>query len=301
MKLKQSRVERRESMAKSGLRLSTLDLRPTSAFTMVEIAISLAVIGIALVGILGVLPLGMKVQRDNREQTVLNQDATEFIEAIRNGARGGVDLTNYVFAITNYWRKYTAGVAAPPTQPNGYDYANTPYVAGGYYTSVGHNLTNDAAIIGLLSTPEFTDANGDPIYLSTDTNGVWQFPAGDVYSNHVIAYVRSLSGPAVEKPPQDNLLLRGSSFSYKLFVVNASLPNVTNLASSGTIYDPNLMANLHELRLTFLWPLQPNNAVGPNLPITFRTSIAGRLARDTNLVLCFYQSQYFDTNNILGP
>ena len=72
------------------------------AFTMVEIAISLAIIGIALVAIIGVLPLGMNVQRDNREATVINQDATVFIEAIRNGARGLDDLTNYVYAITNY-------------------------------------------------------------------------------------------------------------------------------------------------------------------------------------------------------
>ena len=70
---------------------------------MVEIAICLAIIGMALVAIIGVLPLGMNVQRDNREETVINQDATVFLEAIRNGARGLNDLTNYVYAITNYW------------------------------------------------------------------------------------------------------------------------------------------------------------------------------------------------------
>src|SRR5262249_10809748 len=36
------------------------------AFTMIEIAISLAVIGFALAAIVGVLPLGMKVQKQNR-------------------------------------------------------------------------------------------------------------------------------------------------------------------------------------------------------------------------------------------
>ena len=49
---------------------------------MVEVAISLAIIGIALLGIIGVLPLGMNAQRDNREDTVINQDATVFTEAI---------------------------------------------------------------------------------------------------------------------------------------------------------------------------------------------------------------------------
>jgi hypothetical protein len=38
------------------------------------------------------------MQRDNREQTVINQDATIFMEAIRSGARGLDDLTNYVYA-----------------------------------------------------------------------------------------------------------------------------------------------------------------------------------------------------------
>ena len=60
---------------------------------MIEIAISLAIIGIALVAIIGVLPLGVNVQKDNREETIINQDATVLVEAIRNGARGADDLT----------------------------------------------------------------------------------------------------------------------------------------------------------------------------------------------------------------
>ena len=70
--------------------------RPTSAFTMVEIAISLAIIGFALVAIIAALPLGMQIQRDNRETTVINQDASVWLNAIRGGARGLDDLTNYV-------------------------------------------------------------------------------------------------------------------------------------------------------------------------------------------------------------
>src|ERR1035437_10712574 len=53
-----------------------------SGFTMVEIAISLAVIGIALGAIIRVLPICMITQRDNRQETIINQDATVFIEAI---------------------------------------------------------------------------------------------------------------------------------------------------------------------------------------------------------------------------
>src|SRR5437660_5518368 len=76
--------------------------RAQSAFTMIEIAISLAVIAFALVAIIGILPTGMQVQKDNRQETIVNLDATIFLNAIRNGALGVDDLTNYVYAITNY-------------------------------------------------------------------------------------------------------------------------------------------------------------------------------------------------------
>jgi type II secretory pathway pseudopilin PulG len=80
---------------------------------MIEIAISLAVIGFALVAIIGVLPLGMEVQKENREETIINQDATMFMEAIRNGAQGMDDLTNYVYAITNFVTDTTPPGAMP--------------------------------------------------------------------------------------------------------------------------------------------------------------------------------------------
>ena len=89
-------------LAPCTLRTPRSALRTSQAFTMIEIAISLAVIGFALVAILGVLPLGMNVQKENREETIINQDATVFMNAIRNGAQGMDDLTNYVLAITNY-------------------------------------------------------------------------------------------------------------------------------------------------------------------------------------------------------
>src|ERR1017187_8341595 len=100
--------------------------RSPRAFTMVEIAISLAIIGFAMVAIIGVLPIGMTVQKDNREETVINQDATVFMNAIRNGARGLDDLTNYVTAITNDVWRYDAA-AKPPLleRRNWYTYANS--------------------------------------------------------------------------------------------------------------------------------------------------------------------------------
>src|SRR6266404_3786480 len=80
------------------------------AFTMVEIAISLAVIGFALVAIIGILPSGMQVQKENRHETIIVQDESMFMDAIRGGAQGLDDLTNYVDAITNW---------ATPFKPSG--------------------------------------------------------------------------------------------------------------------------------------------------------------------------------------
>src|SRR6266498_5438926 len=77
--------------------------REERAFTMIEIAIALGVIGFALVAIIGILPAGLEVQRDNRSETIINQDGTFWLEAIRNGARGMDELPRYVdrIEITN--------------------------------------------------------------------------------------------------------------------------------------------------------------------------------------------------------
>jgi type II secretory pathway pseudopilin PulG len=257
---------------------------------MVEIAICLAIIGIALVAIIGVLPIGINVQRDNREETLIDQDATVLLENIRNGARGLDDLTNYVYAITNTWTAYTAAgmVSGTPVNVNGYTAAGA-FIGPGYSSKVGLPLTNGVNIIGLLSTPEYTDNNGMPI--ATLINGG--------YSNYVFAYVHSLSGPAVEKPPQDNAILVGDSFGYKLICGNVPVAVDTNAFVSTNIfaqlYASNLTANLRELRLTFLWPLLPNGSPG-NGRQTFRTTVAGQLV-PTNVVanntLYFFQPHFF--------
>ncbi|MGH7976837.1 MAG: type II secretion system protein [Limisphaerales bacterium] len=264
-----------------------------SGFTMVEIAISLAVIGIALVAIIGVLPMGMNVQKDNREETIINQDATVFMAAIRNynaGATNEVDLTNYVYAITNFQTTYKNGVAGT---------TNTY----GYTLNTSFALANNARIIGLLSTPEYTVPNvsGNPAY-GNPVYGI-DFADGNYNSNHIVAYVRSISGSAVEKPPQDNPILQQNSFSYKILFDNMPVAvdtNVFNLSPDQTnyIYAQQLTANLHELRLTFLWPLLPNGDTGAGRQ-SFRTMVSGQIMQtnDPSVTpsqpLYYFQSQSF--------
>ena len=58
----------------------------TCGFTMVEVAISIAIVAFALVAIIGVMPTGLNVQKENREDTLVNADASFLLEAIRGGA-----------------------------------------------------------------------------------------------------------------------------------------------------------------------------------------------------------------------
>jgi type II secretory pathway pseudopilin PulG len=71
-----------------------------AGFTMAEIAIALGVIAFALIAIIGILPSGLQVQRDNREETIINQDARLLVEAIRTGGRDAAsDLGAYVVSV----------------------------------------------------------------------------------------------------------------------------------------------------------------------------------------------------------
>jgi len=71
-----------------------------AAFTMVEVAIALGVIAFALIAIIGILPAGLQTSRDNREETIINQDARLLIEAIKGGGRdGSSDLGAFVVSV----------------------------------------------------------------------------------------------------------------------------------------------------------------------------------------------------------
>jgi hypothetical protein len=135
--------------------------------------------------------------------------------------------------------------------------------------------------------PQLTDLNFNA------TNNL--FNGG--YSNHIIAYVRSVSGSAGEKPPQDNQIIQQDAFAYRLLCVNAAVPvdtNVFNLNNAQQAYSRQLAGSLHELRLTFFWPIQPNGKVGTGRQ-SYRTLVAGQMV--TNIVqgnyLYFYQPQSF--------
>ncbi len=279
-------------------------LRSQSGFTMVEIALCLAIIGFALVAIIGVLPTGMNVQKNNREETIINQDAAVWMDAIRNGARGYDDLTNYVLAITNYVWSYTLDkdhVPQPDTtsdragpadkSPETIVFARTFWMRNGLLLANDPMflLTNGLHIVGALSRPriEWTTTN-------------------HFFSNYIVANVRAMSGSAVEKFPQDNPAILDSAFGYRMIAeIESYVPFDTNLIHStmsevnDNAFDPAgitntqpqaywdnvrdnrrvlgaLYKNSHDLRLTFRWPLLPSGAPGNGLQ-TFRAFVGGQL------------------------
>jgi type II secretory pathway pseudopilin PulG len=198
--------------------------RAQGAFTMIEIAFSLAIVAFALVAIMGVLPTGMTVQRDNREDTLINNDAIFWTEALRSGSRGIDDLTNYVEEIVvsnqvNFLRVTNAW--GPGTQ-----------------------IFTGEQIVGLLSTPKYTNSGGK------------------VYTTTVFARVRAINGPAIDKtsPKTRDFAFRyrmeSEVTSVQAAPLSADKNNPYGFSLEGSeVYERTISTNLQNLRLTFRWPL----------------------------------------------
>lgn len=175
---------------------------------MVEIALSLGIIAFALIAIIGVLPTGLKVQKENREETIINQDGLFLLEAIRGGAKGIDDLTNFFESITISSTRGAITFTNALNAPN--------------------RLTNGMHIIGLLSTPKFE----------------WQ-PNGRLQTNLVEAHVRAMSGIAGDRSRiNDEMAFR---YALRVEVVpfttapgTVPLPYSTNLFHN--LYDVRLLA-----------------------------------------------------------
>jgi len=260
----QRRVPRRHAVVPGRPGLATISRPGQSAFTLVEIALSLAIIGFALVAIIGVLPTGLNVQRDNREETIIVHDANYFMDAIRNGARGLDSLTNSVISITNYWTTYDANNSPWTLKgvPDSDGYTRTSFRVTSSPSPSDFRLTDGYRIIGLLGRPRFEDLGGNI-----------------VRSNYVVAYLHALSGAASEKFPVDNPIVLDLAFNYRMIVELQPVPYAEPLTAFAT----NLAPNLRELRLIFRWPLFANGTTGNGRQV-FRTMAGGRLVQTNELV-----------------
>jgi type II secretory pathway pseudopilin PulG len=241
-------------------------LRRAAGFTMVEIALSLAIIGFALVAIIGILPAGLSVQKDNREQTMINYDASLIMDLLRNGTRGPDTLTNYVIAITNVsWLCDTRGniIGGPVT--NWYR-TNQTFLNG---TLLPYSvLTRGSNIVGLLGPPRYIATNGNTAF----------------WSNNVTADFRAFSGPATDLGQSQSA--RDFAFTYRAAVeilpmanfayaisntdwVNFTAPSpglatIPDFSGHGTERHnaETLQQNLTQIRLRFNWPILPGGRTG---------------------------------------
>jgi hypothetical protein len=245
---------------------------------MVEIALCLAIIGFALVAIIGVLPSGLSVQKDNREQTIINLDAAFLMDALRSGTEGQDDLTNYVHSITIWSTLYAeTGGRAASTVSNTYGIGSTI------------PLTSGAQIVGLLSTPKYVATNGGLLTLGVG-----------YYSNTVIATMRAINSPAIDQGPN------GTNFAFYYQVQVEVLPSAEyayawaspfalkrNVTAPGYVTAPSqspadvqtaatLQNNLNEIRLSYRWPILPGggNRLGGGRQV-FRSSVAGAMMTNT--------------------
>lgn len=245
-------------------------LRFCAGFTLVEVALSLAIIAFALVAIIGVLPAGVKVQKENREETIINQDGLYLLAAIRTGTKGVDDLTNYVDSITvRYGRNSIA-------------FTNT-------VLPVPNRLTNGQHIIGLLSTPKFE-----------------RLADGSFRTNAVEAHLRAITGVAGEKGRLNDQL----AFRYLLRTEIVPFLNrplaLSGARPSELALTTNLLNNLYDVRLLIRWPLFQKGATWETgrSRKSFRTLISGELKSflppRSRYPLYWFEPYSFATNALIA-
>jgi hypothetical protein len=237
---------------------------PAAAFTMLEIAIALAVIAFALVAIIGVLPTGLNVQKDNREDTISNFEGPYVMELIRHGARGDDLLMGKHVEFINVIVSDNADATLPHRK-----------------IEEGRPGRSDLAI-GLLSLPKYSRYKGGYVV---------RVEAGMVAMSGMAS---ELSGSARGEMGFKYLLI-SEVIPFPVPLTNLDL----GLAEPFTdderlIRASSLQTNLHELRLTMRWPVLPNDRLGRGRQV-FRTMAGGQQVA-TNIAgldVTFFQPQQY--------
>ncbi|MDA7915761.1 hypothetical protein N9B94_00830 [Verrucomicrobia bacterium] len=121
-----------------------------SAFTLVEVALAIGLVAFALSAIIGILPMGMRVQEKNLEDTIINQDGPIIMEAIRSGSTNLALLESSI----DWLRRVEMSNGVP------------------IFTNVFTNANNPENIVGQLSQPKY-----DPNF-TTEFIGQAKFVAG---------------------------------------------------------------------------------------------------------------------------
>ncbi|MFT4691003.1 MAG: Flp pilus assembly pilin Flp [Limisphaerales bacterium] len=168
--------------------------RSESAFTMVEVALSLGIVAFALVAIIGILPVGLKAQQQNREDTIIAQDGVYLMEAIRAGIYSSnlnVLTQNLVFLYV------TNSIPLGADRPVRYE--------------TGTSFVNPAEVIMQMSRPSF-----DSVTFT---------------SNKVFAVFRGFNGNLSELVPDPNLIRFQYRVDVELEATSSGI-GITNYATS---------------------------------------------------------------------
>lgn len=231
---------------------------------MIEIAIAIGVIGFALVAIIGILPVGLNVQKESHQDSSISQDGPFFLEAIRNGGpTNGPGTSTSLDFLTNYVESITI--------TNIYAINNNNVITN---VIISNNPSSGQIILGMLSTPKYPAEVTNYLSLSLATN----LP-GPV-TNYVTARMRGLTGAATEQNGSNAVV----AFRYLMNVEIQPFASASINSLDSTNEIPLLANNLYELRLKFSWPVLNlvNGKVGPGRQ-TYRTLVSGQL-------------QYYTTN-----
>ena len=241
----------------TGPQAGVLSRRGQRGFSMIEIAIALGVIAFALVAIIGVLPIGLNVQRDNRAETIINHDATCWMEAIRGGAQGFDDLTNYVDQITI----------------NGSNFFNVYLNVPGAQFTFG----TGREIIGLVSTP-VSGANGVVAIVRTLSGAATEKNAykASPWPGQDVAVRYRLTSRVVPVNPANTLDFNSSI---------TGAPNAIEPLSSSLLVN----SSLYDIELRFSWPVIGAGSRGTRQK-TYRSMASRYLSVDANSspVVSFY-------------
>ncbi|HYE30454.1 MAG TPA: hypothetical protein VEH27_03425 [Methylomirabilota bacterium] len=255
--------------------------RSDHGFTMVEVALAMGVVVIAMVAILGILPAGMETQKENRDTSLVGDDAAIFMNAIRTGARGMDYLTNHVEEVFLVQKQVDR---------------TGRLVSQLKKVSIGTRFRSGEEVVGSLMAP----AIRRPILPYSQPS--------PYFRTNVQAIVRSINRSTVDRRDAND----PNIFRYRLttelnpaqplpnpYDSKASDTNIANLHTNEMLFAANSVANLHELRLTIEWPVyQVNNEwrVGRNRK-TYRTLLNGNV---TNIAGYYFFEPNSYTNAALA-
>lgn len=255
---------------------------------MVEIALAIGILGIALVAIVGVLPVGLNVQKENREDTLIEQEGDFFMNVLVNSQDFGRDsilgtgqrrLTNVVDQINVRYIDLETGLV---TSDVTYDRGNTSGLVAGW---------NPRTVIGLLSRP----------YWTRDT---WHTQRVETR-----AVARASVGSAMEQTP----LFEDFAFHYEMLVKIHPYSSPYEMGGDSSLREEmvelgpfgerelfrqeSLMNNLYQVTLEIRWPVTGAHDAGGAYTVgnnkrVFRRYVSGSLIEDARSPEMFYFSRY---------